>query len=263
MQPEKQESTWLYEGLAWLELNRKLVIASLVVALVVIVGAYVYHWNHRQAEVRANDALLALKPRTAADANEPAAAAADFLKIAEQHTVGSTPERALILAAGELYRDGRYAEAQAAFQKARDHHPRGPLAASAALGIAASLDAQDQVDAALAAYQTVTRDYPESPASARAKFAVALLHEARHEPEAALKIYDELATAQKMGRASMEASVKRTALLKQHPELARTNAVVTLPPVNVLPNPDGATGSAPAPNPATEAPATNKIAGQP
>jgi predicted negative regulator of RcsB-dependent stress response len=249
MQPEKQESTWLYEGLAWLELNRKLVIASLVVVLVVIVGAYIYHWNRRQAEVRANDALLALKPRTAADTGEKAAAAADFLSVAEQHTVGSTPERALILAAGELYRDGRYAEAQAAFQKARDHHPRGPLAASAALGIAASLDAQDQVDAALAAYQAVTRDYADSPASARAKFA--------------LKIYDELATAQKMGRASMEASVKRTALLKQHPELARSNAVVTLPPVNVLPNPDAAAGSAPAPTPATEAPATNKIAGQP
>lgn len=263
MQPEKQESAWLYEGLAWLELNRKLVIAGFVVLLAVIVGVYVYNWNRRQAEVRANDALLALKPRSATEASEPAAVAADFLKIAEEHAVGSAAERALILAAGEFYRGGRYADAQSAFQKALDRDRRGPLAPTAALGVAASLDAQNQVDPALAAYQAVSNDYPDTPASARAKFALALLHETRSQPELALKIYDELATARKVGRASMEASVKRDELLKQHPELAKTNAVVVLPPIKATVDSNAPAATTPTPAPAGDAPPTNKIAGQP
>jgi hypothetical protein len=113
------------------------------------------------------------------------------------------------------------------------------------------------VDAALAAYQSVVADFPDTPASARAKFAIALLHEVRNQPEQALRIYDELTTARKFGRASMEASVKREALLRQHPELARTNPPVAMPPITVV-----ADTNAPVTTNATAGP-TNKIAGQP
>jgi tetratricopeptide (TPR) repeat protein len=257
MQSEPQQSTWLYEVLAWLELNRKAVIWAFVGILALVVAGYVYFWSRQVAEVRANEALLALRPRAAVDEKEKAAEAADFLRFAEQHASTDAAERALMLAAGELYREGRYAEAQAAFRKALERNRRGPLAPTAALGVAASLDAQDQVDAAFPAYQAVVADFPDTPASARARFALALLHETRNQPEQALKIYDELTTARKFGRASMEASVKREALLKQHPELARTNASVALPPITVVAdtNAPAATNTAAAP--------TNKIAGQP
>ena len=253
MQSEPQQSTWLYEVLAWLEFNRKLLIWACAGGLALVVAGYVYLWSRQVAEVHANEALLALRPRTAVDESQQPAAAADFLRFAEEHRSSSAAERALLLAAGELYRDGRYPEAQSAFQKALERNRRGPLAPTAALGVAASLDAQDQVDAALAAYQAVVADFPDTPASARARFALALLHESRNQPEQALKIYDELAAARKLGRASMEASVKREALLKQHPELAPTNAAVTLPPISVV-----ADTNAPA-----AAALTNKIAGQP
>jgi hypothetical protein len=59
----------------------------------------------------------------------------------------------------------------------------------------------------------------------------------------------------------MEASVKRDALLKQHPELAPTNLPVALPPISVVADSNAPAATLPAP--ATEAPPTNKIAGQP
>jgi len=251
MQSEPQQSTWLYEVLAWLEYNRRLLLWSLAGVLALIVAGYIFFWSRHHAEIAANEALLALRPRTAADEGQKSATPADFLRFAEEHGSSSATERALLLAAGELFRDAKYAEAQSAFQKALDRDHRGPLAPTAALGIAASLDAQDKVDEAITAYQRVVSDFSGTPASARAKFALALIHETRNQPEQALRIYDELSTGRKFGRASMEASVKREALLKLHPELApKTNVAVTLPPINVI-----AGTNAPA--------ATNKIAGQP
>ncbi len=258
MQPEPQQSAWLYEALAWLELNRKRVITGIVLVLAVIVAGYIFFWSRHQAEINANDALLALKPSTSASEDQKAAAAADFLRVAEAHSSSSVADRALLLAAGDLYREGRYAEAQTQFQKALDQDRSSALAPVAALGVAASLDAQNKVDEALAAYQAVVARYGEAPASARAKFAMALIHEGRNEPREALRIYDELTTSRKMGRASMEASIKRENLLKLHPELAPTNTTsVVLPPISVT-----AGTNVPAATNAPGAP-TNKIAGQP
>ncbi|MCZ7640337.1 MAG: tetratricopeptide repeat protein [Verrucomicrobia bacterium] len=249
MQPEKQESTLLYEALAWFELNRTRVIAAVVVGLALVVAGYIYFWQRGQAELEANRALLAL--RVQAGPNESAASAADFLKVAETHASSRAADRALLLAAGQLFRDGRYAEAQPQFEKVAASDRRGLLGPLAALGVAACLDAQDRVDAALAKYQAVASEYPNHPVAARAKFAMALLQEARGEPAQALRLYDELIASPNAGRAAMEASVKREALLKQHPELA-----VAAPTVPVVPTAPPGAGTGVGVD-------TNKLAGQP
>lgn len=229
MTQKEQESAWLYEVWAWLEVNRKRVIVGAVGALVVVVIGYVLFWKRGQTELNADDALLSLRPTAAASGAKPAASPEDFLKVAAEHASTAAAERALLLAAGRFYDEGKYAEAQAQYEKALGHDASGLLAPLAALGVATSLDAQDKVDAAMAAYQAVVSKYPDSPAAADAKMAMAFLHESRNEPEQALKLYDEVAANRAAGRTAMEASTKREELLKVHPELAKTNTPVALP----------------------------------
>lgn len=237
MHPERQESTWLYDALAWLEVHRKRLITAGVAALALVVAAYIYVWLRGEAELQANNALLALDP--ASRTPEKSGAGHDaFVQMAAQHGSSQTAVRALLLAAGELYQAGKYAEAQARFEEVAARDDTALLAPMAALGAAACLDAQDKVDAALAAYQQVVAKYPEEPVAGRAQLATAMLHEARGQFAEALKIYDSLMADRNSGRAGMEASVKREALLKQHPELAAT--IAPAPPPVAIPMGDGA-----------------------
>lgn len=259
MTQKEQESAWLYEVWAWLEVNRKRVIVGLVAVLAVVVIGYVLYWMRGQSNLRADDALLVLRPTPANSDSKPAASPEDFLKVASEHPSTPTAERALLLAAGRFYDEGKYAEAQAQYEQALAHDASGLLAPLAALGVATSLDAQDKVDAAMAAYQAVVSKYPDSPSAADAKMAMASLHESRNEPALALKLYDELTANRAAGRSAMMASAKREELLKQHPELAKTNAPVTLPvAVSSVTNAAPATNAAPVTN---AAPAATNSAG--
>lgn len=258
MTQKEQESAWLYEVWAWLEVNRKRVLFGGVGVLVVVVLGYILYWMRGQAELRANDALLALRPTAGASDTKPAATPEAFVKIAGEYASSAAAERALLIAAGRYYDAGKYAEAQAQYQKALDHDASGLLAPVAALGVATSLDAQDKVDAAMSAYQAVVAKYPDSPSAADAKMAMATLHESRNEPAVALRLYDELMANRSAGRSAMMASAKREELLKQHPELAKTNAPVTLPAAaSTVTNAAAATNTVPA---ATNATATNAAA---
>ncbi len=229
MTQKEQESAWLYEVWAWLEVNRKRVMAGAIGALVLVVIGYILFWKRGQTELNADNALLSLRPTAAAAGAKPAASPEDFLKVAEEHASTAAAERARLLAAGRFYDEGKYAEAQTQYEQALGHDSSGLLAPIAALGVATSLDAQDKVDAAMTAYQSVISKYPESPSATEAKMAMAFLHESRNEPEQALKLYDEVAANRAASRAAMEAATKREELLKAHPELAKTNAPVALP----------------------------------
>lgn len=235
MHPEQQESTGLYEALAWLELHRKQVIRGAVAILAIVVALYVYFWMRHQGELKANQAVLALEPGEPG-ADNPGATAGDFLKVADAHGSTTAAARALLLAAGELFREGKYAEARSHFERAGAADSSGILAPMAALGAAACLDAQNQPDAAITAYQQVIARYPDEPAAARARLAIAGLHEARGDWEAALKLYEALQSSPNPGQASMEAAGRKETILKLHPELARTNAVASpaTPATNVL-----------------------------
>jgi predicted negative regulator of RcsB-dependent stress response len=248
----------MYEALAWLELNRKRVVAAGVGLLALIVIGYVYLWLREGKEAQASQALLALKVTAAPEAGEKGASASDLLKVAADHGSTATAERAIWLAAGELYRQGRYAEAQPHFAKVLAADRRGLLAAMAALAVAACLDSQDKVDEALAAYGRVVADYPGTPSAGRAKLATATIHETRQQPQEALRLFDELSNARGFGSVSREAASRREALLKKHPELAKT----VLPTVLSAAAATGVTNPPVAPTNAAPG-STNKMAGQP
>jgi tetratricopeptide (TPR) repeat protein len=251
MQPEKPESVWIYEAWAWAEVHRRHLILAAVGVLGLIVGGYVYFWLRGQTELRANQALLALAPPDRAEARTGAGGHDAFVKLATEYGSSSAATRALLLAAGELFQAGRYAEARQRFAEVERRDGSGLLAPLAALGAAACLDAENKLDEARAAYQQVVAKYPDDPVAGRARLALAALHETRGEFAEALKIYDSLAADRKSGRAGMEATVKREVLLKQHPELAPRSAPAQ--PAAITPVGDGAPPAAPATAPTSDA----------
>lgn len=204
--------------LAWVEVNRSRLVAGLV-AFIALVGVG-YLWRHLAAEreAAANAALLSVraKPNQPDSAPKPA----EYIAVAEKHSSSGVADRARLIAAGALFTDNKYAEAQAQFEKVLASVGSGPLAAQAEFGIAASLDALDKADAALAKYQEVISKYPDDSAAGQARFALARLQEARKQPEAALRLYDELLRDKEAGPFSQQASVQRDELIRRNPQLA-------------------------------------------
>lgn len=256
MQSEQQESIWIYEVWAWAETHRRLLVLGAVGVLGLVVAGYVYFWHLGRTELEANHALLALtSTRLTGEGESPRPEA--LLQVAAQYDSTLAATRARLLAAGELFAAGKYAEAQAQFEAVAAHDQSGLLAPMAALGVAACLDARDQVDAALAAYQKVVSQYPDDPVSGRARLALAALQVSAGRPAEALKIYDSLLGDRRAGRAGMEASVKREALLKQHPELAETAAPPAVPPVITPVGAGAPEGARPPPSSTPPSPATS------
>lgn len=223
MHQESSDSTWFYEVLAWFELNRKRVIAGAIGVLAVVVAGYVYDWHRRQTERAAEQALFALKERPGTDAEVERLPASDLLKIVNAHSGTSAAQRALILAAADLFEEQKYPEAKEKFDEFLAKHGSSPLAPIAALGVASSLDAMDKVEEAMSAYQRVINQYPAEPAAARARLHMAIIHEHRNQPEQALRLYDDLNRPATFGTVAMESSRRRERLLLKHPELAATN----------------------------------------
>lgn len=219
MNPEPSESTWFYEALAWLELNRKQVIAGGLLVLAIIVAGYVYDWHRKTTQREAERALFALKDRPGTEDSTRGPAANDLLKVVESHPGTSAAQRALLLAASDLFDEQKYPEAQAKFEKFIANYSNSPLAPIAALGIASCLDAQDKVEEAMSAYQRVINQYPTEPAAARARLHLAIIHEQKNQPQQALRLYDELNKPNVFGSVAAEAANRRERLLRKHPEL--------------------------------------------
>jgi predicted negative regulator of RcsB-dependent stress response len=262
MQPVTTDSAKLYEFLAWLELNKTRVVAAIGAVLLLSVGIYVYLHYHEQTEFAASRALLALRPPPQEGAAAPSTSPTDLLKVAREYGSTSAGERALLLAAGNLYAEGEYAEAQKHFEQFRQEYSGSRLAPIAAFGIAASLDALDQVDAALGAYQSVVNQFPDDALAARSRLATAVLHEAKQQPEQAYRVYDELSKQAGAGGVVGEAAQRREKLQRRFPQLGQTNAPVAAATTMVNPPPPAAASNA-VPASGTAAPPAAKEAAPP
>lgn len=220
----------MIEALAWLEVNKKRLAIGAIVVLVVGFAVYVYNYMGAQKEVNASAALIALHPAPAASTNEPPVSATSYLKIAEEHSGTAAGERALILAAGAYFTDGKYADAQKEFDTLLKNHPSSKWAADAAYGIAASLESQGKRDEALTAYQRVVTGFGSSSVVNEARMAEARIHEEKNQPAEALKQYDDITRAGAMSMRAQDAMLARSQLLKKHPELdtPKTNAAPTM-----------------------------------
>ncbi len=230
MHQDSSESTLFIEFLAWFEVNRKRIYTFGAIALVVVVAGYVYNWNREQKELAASRELLALKALPASQDNPAIASPQDFLKVANAHASTSAGERAMLLAAGNFFAEGKYSEAQAQFERFAKEHGNSLLAPIAAYGIAASLDAQDKIDPAIAAYESLVAKFPSEGVANKSRLVLAGFYEAKNQGEKALKMYDEvLKPGAGFSAVMAEAGTKKDALLKKYPNLAPTNSASIKP----------------------------------
>lgn len=230
------ESPGLFELLAWVEENKKRLIIGAVTLAVVGSGIAIYRWKQDQTELAASDALLELRLPLNAPPNAKPPAADQFQKVASTFPGTTAAQRALLLAAGALFTEGKYDEAKAQFENFLQRYGDNPFAASAAYGKAASLDAQGKSDEALRAYQDVLARYPKAPMIDEARLAMARLYESKQQPQLALQTYEEMTRTNLMSSKSTEALTRKESLLAKHPELAKTSAPLATPTIG-LPTP--------------------------
>lgn len=227
MQAEQTHSGDLYTLLGWLDQNRKqLITGATIVVLVGIVVAF-FVWQRGAREVQAGEALSALLASGGATGG---VSSDSLLKLAADHGGTAAAARAQLAAAGQLFTEGKYADAQTQFQKFLANYSDSPLATQASLGAAASLEAQSKTAEAIAAYKGIAERKQDVAAAAQAKFSLARLYQADGKLAMARDLYMELASDPNSLSGS-EAQGKLSELLRQHPDLRPAPAA---PPTNGL-----------------------------
>ena len=219
MEPEQTQSNFLIDLLAWIEVNKRRLIMG-AVALVVAGGViYTYSYFSGQQEVAAEEAMSAVFKAPLGNPIRSLPEPAGLLAVAERHASAPAGQRALLLAAGALFQQGKFAEAKEKFQKFSSQYPASKVIPIAAYGVAACDDAMNNLDGALAGYQAVEQKYPKDPVGTQAKLAIGVIQEAKNKPEEALKVYDQLAKVESRSLWSSEAFSRRDLLLAKFPHL--------------------------------------------
>ncbi|MCU0772300.1 MAG: tetratricopeptide repeat protein [Verrucomicrobia bacterium] len=180
---------WL-RFLAWLEDNwrRVAAVASIVIGLGVVV-AFVL-WQGAQKQRNASEALSLLLVA-------PEGSSSDRLtRFASDHAGTEAGTRALLLAGGALFAEGKYPEAQARFEAFLAGQPASPLTPKARLGVAACKEAQGQIDAAIQEYQGLAESRGSGNTMPVARFSLASLYVQQGRPDLARVQYEELARMQ-------------------------------------------------------------------
>jgi len=212
---------------AWFETNRKQAVwGTLVVAGLGLIIWYVV-WQQGQKELTASEALSnvsILQPGSAGARPETADA---FLKVAAKYPKSTAGARALLLAAGSLFVEGKYPEARTQFERFTREHHDSAFMGQALLGIAACWDAQGKTNEAVAAYKNLTDHHPGESVIPQAKFALARLYEAQNKPEQAKSLYEELNRNEPYGSVGSEAGMRLEELLARNPGLAPKPAPLT------------------------------------
>jgi predicted negative regulator of RcsB-dependent stress response len=255
-QPALIDKLWV-----WGEAHKKQIVIGLVVALVVgLVVALLFTFQN-QKQTNANDALSKLASR-AASPSAPGPDADALLKVAADFPGTDAAQRAILLAASDLFANGKYDESRAQFQRFLQEHGDSPFAGQAALGIAATLDAQGKAQDAINAYLGVVDHYQQNwNVGPQAKLALARLFIAQGKLQDARGQLMDLANPRVYpNEIASEANMRLRELFTAHPELipASPAPAQTLSPI--LENPNRSVPSAPV-STSTNRPAATPPAG--
>ena len=239
-----------HKAWAWFEANKKPTLygAGIVLVVGVIVAFFLYRQNAR--EVAASEALSAVTvsqiTRQSSGDMVPA-----YLKVANEYPNSTAGGRALLLAAADLYTEGKYDQAKAQFERFRRDYASSPFLGQALLGIAACLDAQGKAREAMTAYQNLIARRPGDFVVSQARFSLARLQEAQGEPDKARILLEEVERSDPYGSLGSEAGMRLEELKEKYPKLfaspipssatsaapATAASPVTLPTVPPAPSP--------------------------
>lgn len=224
MDSNETPASGLYDFLAWARLNQKrLLIGSGVVAvLLAITTAYIVQANHKEAAASKalSEVPLPANPTSRADPGT----ADKYLKVANDHPSTDGGARALLLAAGTLYGESRWADAQTHYDRFLREYGESPWAVQALYGRAACLDAGGKSADAITKYDELIKRYSTDPVADQARLGLARLYEKQNKHAEALKLYDDVLRTMAYTGLGSEAGLYRGELLEKHPELAPTNA---------------------------------------
>ena len=228
-----KHTTDLYRLVAWVHARRKplIWISAAVVAVVAIIGIYIWHNNSN--ETAAAESLSKLKPPMSAESAN-ASAADPYIKLANDFSGTGAAPRALLVAGGILFDAGKFKDAQAQFERLLREYGDFPLISQAALGVAACLEAAGNTAEATTRYDDFVRRHSGDATAPQAKSALARLYLAQNKPEKAFELYNELARANNPDSWSAEAGIQAEELLQKYPSLrkpvAPTPSPATSPP---------------------------------
>jgi len=224
MEAQSTDSTEIYlKVVEWLHTNRKaLVIGGVVVAVVALIIG-VMSWQKSRAESAANEKLMSLPLVTLEHGVLVSTAPGPFLDLAKSSPDTSAGEYAGLIAAGTLFTDAKYPQAQQEFSHFIEQYSTSTLLPQAKVGLAASLEAQGKVQEAAQKYQEVISSYPsDANVTSPAKLTLARLDEQLGKFEQALTYYSELARIQNpYDPWAGEARERGDMLLATHPELRK------------------------------------------
>jgi TolA-binding protein len=209
----------------WWDKNRQRVLwGAMAVALITLVLSF-YIWQRDRREVRASEALSSVQVGAAT----PAA----MLQVNAEFRGTAAAARALLLAAGATYTEGRFADAQKLFDRFLAEHPDHASRPAALLGTAACLAAQGKLADAATKYQGLIQRYPNDATVAPAKSALARLYESQGQFAPAMSLYQDLGRTAGNSSFALESMIRLQNLLAAHPELAQaaatTNAAAKRP----------------------------------
>jgi TolA-binding protein len=205
---------------AWFEANKKPAILGICLAFVAGFAIWFVTWRHDEAQIAAGNALSDVAAHQIGSAAARPDAANAYLGIASTYPNSNAGARALLLAAGTLFTDGKFSEAQAQFEKFTREYHDSPYMGEALLGAATSLDAQNKTEAATAAYKDLVDHHPTEVVVPQAKFALARLYVAQEKPELARDLYQDVERALPFTALGNEAGMRLEELLIKYPKLA-------------------------------------------
>ncbi len=204
---------------AWFETNKKQ--AGWGTGLVIGVGLIIWFviWQQGENEVKASEALTNVSIPQAGNAGARPGSADAFLKVAATYPKSAAGARALLLAAGSLFVEGKYPEAKTQFERFTREHRDNPFMGQALLGVAASLDAQGKTNEAVTAYKDLVDHHPGESVIPQAKFALARLYEGQNKLELARSLFEELNRNEPYTSLGSEAGMRLEELLARNPNL--------------------------------------------
>jgi tetratricopeptide (TPR) repeat protein len=208
-----------HKAWAWFEANKKQTVWGAGGLLIVGVIIAFFLYRQEQGEITASEALsnVALPQMTGSAGRGDIAET--YLKVAAAYPKSRAGARALLLAAGMLFAEGKYPESKAQFERFRREHSSSPFVAEALLGIAACLDAEGKSREAMAAYKELIDRHPTDYVLPQARFALARLYEAQNEPEQARNLFEEIERSNPYGSLGSEAGMRLEELKIKYPNL--------------------------------------------
>jgi len=221
---EADTTVTLYNVYGWLHTHRKQVLAGAIAVAVIAAVVGTVMWNKSQKEAEANRELLTVPSLITAAAPGGAPAAKALLDISQKYPGTSAGVAAQLLAAKELFLEGKYAQAQEELTKFVADHADHPLVPQANVGIGACMEAQGKIGDAVQQYKKINTIYATIPSIVvPVKLTLGRLSEADNKPLQAVTYYKELMNIPDRNDLFVREAYERfQVLVSKHPELNPT-----------------------------------------